>query len=133
LDWLSCKKQGLVKETKEDKNKIASLIRIAEEKIKASNSLSSLHYYSKISLLYDAIRTYLECISAKEGYKIYNHECYTFFLKEILKKDLIAEEFDKYRKIRNGINYYGKEISKEESEKIIKDMNHFINKIKIGN
>ena len=39
-----------------------------------------------------------------------------------------ADKFDELRKIRNSINYYGKNVSKEEAEQIIKDL-----KLLIGN
>ena len=75
---------------------------------------------SKLSLAYDSLREILEALSLENGYKIYNHECYTAFLKEILKESGKGDDFDDIRKIRNAINYYGKEVSVEEAETIIK-------------
>lgn len=74
---------------------------------------------AKISLYYDSARELLEAIALKKGFKIYNHVCYTAFLKEILKESNLAEEFDALRKIRNDINYYGKEITLEETKAIL--------------
>lgn len=59
-------------------------------------------------------------MAIKAGYKIYNHECYTYFLKEILNESIKGDEFDELRKIRNNINYYGKEISVKEAGEILK-------------
>ena len=74
---------------------------------------------SKISLAYDSLRELLEALSLKKGYKIYNHECYTTFLKEILNENSKAEEFDNLRKIRNAINYYGKDVSIQNTKNIL--------------
>ena len=74
---------------------------------------------SKISLSYDAVRELLEAITLLKGYKIYNHVCYTAFLKEILRANEHTEEFDFLRKIRNDINYYGKEVTLKEAEEIL--------------
>ncbi|MFQ5531914.1 MAG: hypothetical protein ACE5ES_04825, partial [Candidatus Nanoarchaeia archaeon] len=103
---------------------------IAETKIKTVNSLGNEHYYGKISLLYDSLRELLECLALSKGYKIYNHECYTSFLKEIVNKSDLGDEFDKFRILRNNINYYGKQIDKEEGVDFINKMYKYIEKIK---
>tara|TARA_Y100000034_G_C6612221_1_gene266634 strand:+ start:57 stop:305 length:249 start_codon:yes stop_codon:yes gene_type:complete len=69
------------------------------------------------------LRELLEALTIKNKYKIYNPECYTSFLKEILKESEKAEEFDELRKIRNNINYYGKEISIIEGKQVIDRIN----------
>ena len=72
------------------------------------------------------MRILLEIIALDKGYKIYNHECYTSFLKEILGMSREADIFDRQRKIRNSINYYGKEISEAESKDIIETSKYLI-------
>ncbi len=126
MDWCECIKNKVVKDVKVDSNQIESTKKIAAVKIESAGSLPEHLFIGKITLLYDALREYLECIALKKGYKIYNHECYTAFLKEILKISKEAGMFDELRKIRNGINYYGRNVSKEESEKIINDLNFLI-------
>ena len=72
---------------------------------------------------YDVLRSLLEAVLALEGYKSYSHEAYTYFLTE-KEEQLIADKFDRFRKIRNGINYYGTDVSveevKEHSEEMLK-------------
>ena len=75
---------------------------------------------SKITLAYDSLRELLEALAVIKGYKIYNHECYCSFLKEIMEESLLGDTFDSLRKIRNSINYYGKEISAKEAEPVLK-------------
>lgn len=114
MDWNECLKNNIVKSVNLDANKINSIRMIAKEKIRSADFLPEDHIISKTTLLYDALRELLEAKSLERGYKVYNHECYTSFLKEILGKSSEADLFDEMRKIRNGINYYGKTISKEE-------------------
>lgn len=109
---------------------IKSAREIADVKIKSADALPNSLYYGKISLLYDALREYLECIALENGYKIYNHECYTAFLKEIMDLSQEADVFDKLRKIRNGINYYGKKIDEGEAHQTINDLRLLIQKFK---
>jgi hypothetical protein len=130
IDFQECLKNRIAKNVSVDKNLIISMRKIAQLKIESADLLPPHLSVGKISLLYDALREYLECISIKNGYKIYNHECYTPFLKEILKMPKDAENFDKIRKIRNGINYYGREIDVNESEHIIKELQMLIKKFK---
>ena len=72
------------------------------------------------------MRSILEAVSIIKGYKIYSHEAYTYFLQEI-KEDLISVKFDRFRKIRNSINYYGKDISIEETKENISEIKKMIN------
>jgi len=122
MDWRECFRKKVVKEVGEDAGLIASLLKTSENKLKSSEKLdlSEETAASKLSLAYDSLRELLEALALKKGYKIYNHECYAAFLREVLNKGEKAEEFDEIRKIRNGVNYYGKEILAEETREIIK-------------
>ena len=128
--WNECKNDGIIKEIKPDKNMINSLKEIAEIKIHASYELPDKYITAKISLLYDALREYLECIALSKGYKIYNHECYYSFINDILNKDIEAKKFDRLRKIRNSINYYGRQITIEEGKIILKEITSLIEEFK---
>ncbi len=81
MDWKECIKKRIAKEVGEDKNLIKSTKEIAESKIKSAEALPDELYYGKIILLYDALREHLECLALENGYKIYNHECYTSLKK----------------------------------------------------
>jgi hypothetical protein len=129
MDWKECCGARMVKETREDKNKIKAMKKIASDKFKGAEFLPAEYYYSTITLLYDTLRIYLECLALEKGYKIYNHDCYTAFLKEILKDSSLGDEFDKFRIIRNAINYYGREMSSEEGKSTIQGIKSLISKI----
>lgn len=131
MDWRECCNEHRVKEAKPDSNKIRGLLKIADRKIEGMNQLSDEHYYAKITLLYDALRSYLEVIALKKGYKIYNHECYTPFLKEIMSDSDTGDKFDKLRSIRNGINYYGRELNLVEGKEAIARLKEVIQILKL--
>ena len=114
MDWKECLQIRIVKDVRPDKNLIMSSKKIANIKLESANALPEYLFIGKITLLYDVLREYLECIALEKGYKVYNHECFTSFLKEILKMSKEAYIFDELRKIRNGINYYGRDVSEEE-------------------
>jgi len=122
MDFEECIKKRIAKQVKKDEDLIKSLLKTSKNKLDSEETLEldEVTSNSKISLLYDSLRELLEALSLKNEFKIYNHECYTYFLKEILNKTLIAEEFDELRKVRNSINYYGKEITLSEAKIVIK-------------
>ena len=126
MDWKECCDKKIAKNVKIDKNLINSLKKMGENKLKSSEELvmNETNAGSKVSLAYDSLRELLEALSLKKGYKIYNHECYTAFLKEIIGESEKGEEFDKIRIERNAINYYAKEISLEEAKGLIDKIKH---------
>jgi hypothetical protein len=121
MDWEECFKKKIVKEIKKDTEMIKSLIESSKNKLESSNELkmNEVTAVSKFSLAYDSLRELLEALAIENGYKIYNHECFTSFLKEILNEKEKGNNFDEIRKIRNDVNYYGKQITIEEAEEII--------------
>lgn len=78
---------------------------------------------------YDILRSILEAMAAIDGYKIYSHEAFTYFLKE-KSETLAAEKFDRFRKIRNSINYYGADISPAESKENIVEIIKLVKQLK---
>lgn len=126
MDFNECMKKEIIKEIRIDLHKANSIRKISKQKINSANYLPDFHHIAKISLLYDALREYLEATSLEEGYKIYNHECHTSFIKEILNKSEEGEQFDQLRKIRNKINYYGVDVNKNEAKEIIKKLKKLI-------
>lgn len=121
IDWRECLNKKIAKPVEKDENLIISLKKTSKNKLKSSDELTNndINVASKVSLAYDSLRELLEALAIEKGYKIYNHECYTAFLKEIIEESEKGDEFDEIRKIRNSINYYGKELSIEEARNII--------------
>ncbi len=78
-----------------------------------------------MSTYYDVLRSILEAISAIDGFKIYAHEAFTFFLRE-KNEEIFAEKFDRFRRIRNSINYYGKSIGIEEAKETSEEIKQVI-------
>lgn len=131
MDWEICCNKKVVKTVKPDIDMIKSLIKSSKNKLESEIKLimNDVTASSKLTLAYDSLRELLEALALKNGYKVYNHECYSAFLKEIIKASDKGDEFDEIRKIRNAVNYYGQEISAEEAREIIariKTLRNFI-------
>ena len=124
MDWEECYNKRIVKDIKLDADMINSLTKSSKNKLQSEGKLemNDITATSKLSLVYDSLRELLEALALKKGYKIYNHDCYTAFLKEIIKESIKGDEFDEIRKIRNAVNYYGKTLEPEEASKIIENI-----------
>lgn len=131
MDWQECKDKKFVKETSKDENLINSLIKSSKKKSDSNErlELDETTASTKVSISYDSLREILEALAIKKGFKIYNHECFSGFLGEICNEKFLSKQFDGFRKARNQINYYGKDISLEHAEILIKEISDFKKKI----
>lgn len=126
-------KLGQVKKVEKDKELAKSLLKTTKSDLMFFETWQINENSARkiVSNYYDALRSILEAMAILEGYKIYSHEAFTDFLKE-KKESLLAEKFDRFRRIRNKINYYGSDITPEEAkeykEGIISMINILINK-----
>lgn len=126
-------KKGEVRKSSLDISLIKSLYKntINDLKYLKKQEINEISARKIVSNYYDCLRSILEAIALLDGYKIYQHEAFTFFLKE-KGEDLLSLKFDRFRKIRNRINYYGGDISidtaKEFVEEIIESIEYLIKK-----
>jgi len=132
MDWYECNKKKIVKEVTADEGLIESLKKTSKNKLISQSrlELDEVTVSSKISLAYDSLRELLEALALVNGFKIYNHECYSSFLQEILKESSKADEFEEIRKMRNSINYYGKQVSVPEAKTLIERINALREKVR---
>ena len=123
MDWQECKTKKLVKEFNASSELIESLKVQGNKKFETAKRivLDSISASTKFCDFYDSLRITLETIALIKGFKIYNHECYHGFIKEILKLDEESFAFNKLRILRNSINYYGEDLSPESAEKLINE------------
>src|SRR3989344_3647784 len=113
-------RKGVVRKARADMQLVKSLVKMAESDIIWVKS-SKIDKNSARKILtgsYDILRSIVEAMYTLDGYKVYSHEAFTFYL--IKKGEVnLANKFDRFRKIRNGINYYGKNISVEEVKEYV--------------
>jgi hypothetical protein len=132
MDWEECNLKKLVKRVNPDLNLIESLKKSSQKRIASANRLKidETTSSSVISLCYEALRELLEAVSLSRGFKIYNHDCYAALLKEVMREEKLGILFDKFRQLRNRINYYGKEISPDDAKQLKEEIISLIGKIK---
>ncbi len=121
MDWKECNYKRFVKETSIDHPLISSLMVASKKKLDSASrlELDETTSVTKIGILYDSLRGVLEALALMKGFKVYNHECFSAFLNEICKEKSLSMDFDRFRKLRNQITYYGKDLPPQEAKIII--------------
>ena len=122
-------KQGKVKKGEKDKALVKSLLQTVHQDLKFLDSIeiNDLSARKIMSNYYDVLRAVVEAIATLDGFKVYSHEAFTYYLKENKNEELHSLKFDRFRKIRNKLNYYGKNISVEEVLANILEIKQMIN------
>lgn len=125
-------KQGKVKKGEKDKALAKSILGAINQDLRFLDKLEidKLSSRKLMCNYYDVLRAIIEAISALDGLKVYSHEAYTFYLRELKCEESLSLEFDRFRKIRNKLTYYGKNIAVEEASSNIKEMKKIIKVLK---
>ena len=120
-----------VRKTEFDKGLFESLVKTAELDLIFLEKVKIDEYSSRkiMSNYYDVLRSLLEAMALRDGYKVYSHEAFTFYLREKEESE-ISLKFDRFRKKRNAINYYGESVSVEEVKEYSKEMKKIIIELK---
>jgi len=126
MNWEECISRGLVTETKEDYKLIEALLQSSEEKIETCDrfELDRITCSSRILLFYDSLIDVLKCIGIQQGFMIFSHECFSVFLNEVCSEEGLANDFEKFRRVRNEISYRGKRV-------LLTDARFLINEIRL--
>lgn len=124
-------KKGDVRKQSPDNNLASSTFKDSLERLDFAKQLLNMAK-SKYILenAYEAMREAADSLLYLKGFKSFSHEASIVYLnKEYLdEKDVL--EFDRFRRIRNGIKYYGKDCDLSDAEAAIKLAEKIIAKIK---
>jgi len=129
---------GRAKKVMSNKIRASSLFKSSIQAIKTAKQIILNQDTSKtiIRELYEGLREFCEAVGYLNGYKFLDHESIGFFLRDILKEDFAYKKFDRYRKLRNKINYYGESVEIEtvkealiEIPKLLNKINHYLKEV----
>lgn len=127
-------REGKARKVIPNKIRAASLIKSSIQAIETAKIIPLNVSSAKTVLreLYEGLREYCEAIGYSKGYKFLDHESIGYFLRDVLQEKSIYAKFDRYRKLRNGVNYYGEDIEVEtvkeaiiEIPKLIKELEKY--------
>ena len=133
--WGECLNYSSAIKITPDKEKAASLIETAEERISASlRELTGKNANYIFEDYYSSILELIHALVLVKGYKVNNHLCLGYYLRDVLKNDELFRLFDDCRFKRNSLVYYGKRMdfetakdSIEKAKRLIKELKNIMN------
>src|SRR3989344_6899557 len=135
MKWKDCLLNKSAKIIMPDINRAESLIETANERVSLIKEINEKNCNFICEDYYTSIIEMLQAEAFKKGCNILNHVCLGFYLRDILKKEILYILFDDLRFKRNSLTYYGKrmdyEIAKQSIEKcknLFKELNKILNK-----
>lgn len=123
-------KKGEVKSQAIDENLSDACIKESNERLELiKNFLQKAQPKYMLENAYEAMREAADSILYLDGYKSYSHEASIVYLlnKGFDMSEII--EFDRFRKIRNGIKYYGKNCDLNDAQDALKLADKIISRI----
>ena len=129
--WGECLDYSSAIKITPDKEKSASLIEIAEDRITSSlRELNEKNANYVFEDYYSSILELLHALVLLDGYKVSNHICLGYYLRDVLKNDEMFRLFDDCRFKRNSLVYYGKRMDIETAKDAIEKAKKLMNKLK---
>lgn len=131
MNFGNCLADGKAKKVVPNSIRASSLFKSSIQAIETAKAIQINPNTLKSILreLYEGLREYCEAIGYLRGYKFHDHESITYFLKDILKEQSISTRFDRYRKLRNGINYYGDDIDIETVKEVALEVPELVKRL----
>ncbi|MCD6575762.1 MAG: hypothetical protein J7K73_01225 [Nanoarchaeota archaeon] len=128
---MDCLESGNVRRGSQDKNLAKARLNMAKNKLRDARILlkNKGSIANVFTLYYDAFLETAHAIAAINGFKIYNHECITYFLKEFINESDIGSLFEECRKLRNKINYYGETLEDAVGKRLIQKITNAIKRM----
>ena len=133
--WGECLNYSSAVKITTDKEKAASLTETAQDRINFSlKKLSEKNANYAFEGYYSSVLEMIHAIVILDGYKVNNHICLGYYLRDVLKNDGLFRLFDDCRFKRNSLVYYGRRMdfdtakdAIEKAKKIFKELNNIIN------
>ena len=123
--------KGYVKKQSPDTNISKAVFKDALERFAhAKTILGSAKSKYVLENAYEAMREAADSLLYLHGYKSFSHEASIAYLTDKGFSANELEEFDRFRKIRNNIKYYGRDCEETDAKQCITLAEQIINKIK---
>ncbi len=128
--WKDCIENSFAIKVSPDKERAKSLIETAEERISLLTGVNKRNCNFVFEDYYTTLLELLQAIVIQEGYKITNHVCLGYYLRDVLKREELFNVFDDLRYKRNSLTYYGKRMDFETAKQAIDKCKKLIEIIK---
>ena len=128
--WSDCLENQSAVKVSSDNERAKSLIETAEERLELIKTINEKNANFVFEDYYTSILELLQALVIKKGYKVTNHVCLGYYLRDILKKDDLFRIFDDCRFKRNSLIYYGKRMEFETAKNAIEKSKRLFRELK---
>lgn len=129
--WNDCLHSNLSVKITPDIGRVKSLIETAEDRINFSNKELDENTANYIfEDYYSSILEFVHAIVIFRGYKVDNHICLGFFIRDVLNRVDLFRIFDDCRFKRNSLIYYGKKMDFETAKETIEKSRILMSELK---
>ena len=123
MNFEECIKKGLIKKEPEAESWVKKEIKIAERFLKSARRTMEIEEYNVVELAaYLAAFHAARALLYAKGFKERSHICLGIAIKALYDDEMLRDymnTFDRIREMRHGIQYLGREPSKEECELVL--------------
>ena len=128
MDWNNCVESSIAIKVSPNRERSLSLLKSAKNTARFVTSIGIDESNAPILLknYYEALLELVHSLLYKKGYKVLDHVCAGYFIRDVIEDVESFRIFDKYRKIRNSIVYYGESqcVVDDEADIIIRGREH---------
>lgn len=132
-DWNECLEENSALRVSKNPEKSKSLIKVAEGRIifleKQKINEENANYI--FEGFYTSLLEIIHFLILREGFKVNNHLCLGYFLRDKLGREDLFRVFDDLRYKRNSLVYYGSKLDFEIAKDSINKIKNLIEKTKI--
>ena len=129
--WDECLESNCAYSITPDYAKAKSLSGTSQERMKflKSNKITEENANFIFEGVYTSVLEILHAIVLKKGFKVDNHLCLGFYLRDVLEKEGLCRVFDDLRYKRNSLVYYGKRMDFETAKQSVEKARKLINEL----
>ncbi|RLJ03079.1 MAG: hypothetical protein DRP11_01765 [Candidatus Aenigmatarchaeota archaeon] len=131
--WKDCLEKNSSMRISPDIERAKSLIETSEERISIVGEIDERNANFIFEDYYSSLLEILHALVLLNGYKVTNHICLGYYLRDILKREDLFIIFDDLRYKRNSLTYYGRRMdfgtameSIEKSKMLIREVKKFV-------
>ncbi|KHO48117.1 MAG: coiled-coil [archaeon GW2011_AR5] len=132
MDWNTCVREGNSVKITANRKRAVFLVNQAEktmkvlEKILIDKNNASVFFTN----YYDALLELLHALMYDAGFKVKNHYCLGYYLRDVIKDNKSYRVFDRSRLLRNSSIYYGENFDEAVLLSAIRDIKEVFVKLK---
>ncbi|PIN75771.1 hypothetical protein COV17_03715 [Candidatus Woesearchaeota archaeon CG10_big_fil_rev_8_21_14_0_10_36_11] len=129
--WQECLETSSSLKVSPDKAKVNSLIDTAlgRNNFLETNKVTEDNANYLFEGYYSSLQEILHAIILSQGYKVMNHLCLGYYIRDVLMREDLFRKFDNCRFKRNSLIYYGRKMEFSIAKKTIKECKNLIKEL----